>query len=104
MPLKRCKRDGKNGWQYGDSGKCMIGPGAKKKAIKQGLAIQYNGGPKFESRKDAKADCEDPVKFDEEIMKAAAREADRLVSRDEEKMDDLERNLMDRRDRLAACS
>jgi hypothetical protein len=44
------------------------------------------------------------VKFDEEIMKAAAREADRLVSRDEEKMDDLERNLMDRRDRLAACS
>jgi hypothetical protein len=47
MPLKQCSKDGKSGWKYGDSGKCYIGPGAKKKAIKQGLAEQYNGGHKF---------------------------------------------------------
>lgn len=42
MPLKRC---GKNGWKWGDSGKCYEGPGGKKKAIKQGLAIE--GPDKF---------------------------------------------------------
>lgn len=40
MPIKRC---GKDGWQYGDSGQCYTGPDAKKKAIKQGIAID---GPK----------------------------------------------------------
>ena len=39
MPLKRCTKDGKSGWKYGDEGACYTGPDAKKKAIKQGLAI-----------------------------------------------------------------
>lgn len=39
MPLKKCSKDGKSGWKYGDSGHCYTGPGAKKKAIKQGIAI-----------------------------------------------------------------
>jgi hypothetical protein len=46
MPLKRCSKDNKSGWKYGDSGHCYTGPGAKKKAIKQGVAEQYNGGEK----------------------------------------------------------
>lgn len=41
MPLKRCSKDGSSGWKYGDSGHCYTGPGAKKKAIKQGLS--YDG-------------------------------------------------------------
>ncbi len=45
MPLKRCGTGGK-GWQYG-SGKCYTGPGAKKKAIKQGVAI--DGPDKFKA-------------------------------------------------------
>lgn len=45
MPIKRC---GKDGWQYGDSGQCYTGPDAKKKAIKQGIAID---GPKKFSEK-----------------------------------------------------
>lgn len=45
MPLKRCQRNGKKGWKWGDSGKCYIGPGAKQKAIKQGIAIE--GPDKF---------------------------------------------------------
>ena len=45
MPLKRCQHNGKKGWKWGDSGKCYIGPGAKKKAIKQGVAIE--GPDKF---------------------------------------------------------
>ncbi len=40
MPLKRC---GKNGWKWGDGGKCYTGKDAKKQAIKQGIAIE---GPK----------------------------------------------------------
>lgn len=47
MPLQRCGEGGK-GWRWGDSGKCYTGPGAKKKAIKQGLAIE--GPDKFASK------------------------------------------------------
>lgn len=48
MPLKRCSRDGvKNGWSWGDSGKCYKD---KKAAIKQGLAIE--GPDKFKSMAD----------------------------------------------------
>ena len=45
MPLKKCAADGKNGYKWGSEGKCYTGPGAKKKAIKQGLAIE--GPEKF---------------------------------------------------------
>ena len=45
MPLKKCSSDGKNGYKWGSEGKCYTGPGAKKKAIKQGLAIE--GPEKF---------------------------------------------------------
>ena len=41
MPLQRCG-DGGKGWRFGKSGKCYTGPGGKKKAIKQGLAINPN--------------------------------------------------------------
>jgi hypothetical protein len=44
MPLQRCG-DGGKGWRWGKSGKCYLGPGAKKKAIKQGLAVE--GPDKF---------------------------------------------------------
>ena len=37
MPLKRC---GKNGWKWGNSGHCYEGPNGKKKAIKQGIAVE----------------------------------------------------------------
>lgn len=38
MPIQKC---GKNGWQFGNAGKCYKGgKKGKKKAIKQGLAIQ----------------------------------------------------------------
>ena len=45
MPLKRCTIDGKAGYQWGDEGRCYTGPGAKKKAIRQGVAIE--GPEKF---------------------------------------------------------
>lgn len=83
MPIKKCKQDGKNGWKYGDSGKCYTGPGAKKKAIRQGLAEQYSGGPKFESR----------TKSDTELD----RMADGLISRQEEIMDDVFRGILDKK-------
>lgn len=47
MPIMKCNENGKSGWKYGDSGHCYTGSGGKKKAIKQGLAEQYNGGEKF---------------------------------------------------------
>ena len=43
MPLKKCSDGGKSGWKWGDSGQCYLGPDGKKKAIKQGIAIE---GPK----------------------------------------------------------
>jgi phage I-like protein len=39
VPLQECESDGKSGWRWGSEGKCYTGPGAKKKAIKQGLAM-----------------------------------------------------------------
>ena len=45
MPLKKCSNEGKSGWKWGDSGHCYTGPGAKKAAIKQGVAIE--GPDKF---------------------------------------------------------
>lgn len=45
MPLQKCSSNNKQGWRWGDKGKCYTGPGAKKKAIKQGVAIE--GPEKF---------------------------------------------------------
>ena len=39
MPVQKC---GKSGWQWGQSGKCFTGPGAREKALKQGRAIEAN--------------------------------------------------------------
>ena len=44
MPLKRCTSGGEKGWKWGDRGKCYTGPDAKKKAIKQAIAIATNKG------------------------------------------------------------
>lgn len=42
MPVKTCSKDGKSGYKYGDSGHCYTGPGAKRKAAKQGQAIEIS--------------------------------------------------------------
>lgn len=42
MPIKKCTKDGKSGFKYGDSGTCYTGPGARKKAAKQGQAIEIS--------------------------------------------------------------
>lgn len=44
MPIKRCQENGKEGYKWGDEGKCYVGPNAKQDAIKQGIAIE---GDKF---------------------------------------------------------
>ena len=45
MPLKKCSVDGKGGWKWGDQGHCYPGKEGKKKAIKQGIAVE--GPEKF---------------------------------------------------------
>lgn len=42
MPLKRCQKNGKRGWKFGDSGFCYTGADAKRKAEEQGRAIKAN--------------------------------------------------------------
>lgn len=50
MPVKKCEKDGKPGYKYGDEGKCYTyekgneeeRKKAKEKAFKQGAAIQHN--------------------------------------------------------------
>lgn len=46
MPVQKCQKDGKAGWKYGSKGACYAGPSAKKKAIKQGVAIAKQQGKK----------------------------------------------------------
>lgn len=43
MPIKRCQKDGKSGWKFGDSGTCYTGPSGKAKAQKQAKAMFANG-------------------------------------------------------------
>lgn len=45
MPLQKCSNDDKSGYKWGSSGQCYTGPDAKKKALKQGIAIE--GPEKF---------------------------------------------------------
>ena len=42
MPVKRCTKDGKKGWQYGNQ-KCFTGKDAKRRAHEQGAAIRKSG-------------------------------------------------------------
>jgi len=48
MPIKKCQKDKKKGFKFGDSGKCYTGKDARKKAVKQGIAIKISqkGGNK----------------------------------------------------------
>jgi len=46
MPLQKCKTNGKSGWKWGGQGTCYGGPEGKKKAIRQGVAIE--GPEKFQ--------------------------------------------------------
>jgi hypothetical protein len=46
MPIKRCTKDGKSGWQYGNQ-HCYTGPGAKRKAIRQMQAIKISESKGF---------------------------------------------------------
>ena len=48
MPLKKCSEDKQSGWKWGDQGKCYTGPEGKRKAIRQGVAIE---GPEKFSKK-----------------------------------------------------
>ena len=41
MPVKKCSKNGKMGYQWG-SQKCYTGPNAKSKANKQGYAIKQS--------------------------------------------------------------
>ena len=42
MPIKSCQKGNKSGFKWGDSGTCYTGPEAKKKAHKQGVAIEMS--------------------------------------------------------------
>lgn len=66
MPIMKCSNDGKSGYKYGDSGHCYTGPGAKKKAAKQGAAIEIS------KHQRAKADTEKPVEFLDALVEAIA--------------------------------
>ena len=48
MPVNKCTCDGVSGYRWGSEGKCYSGPDAKKKAIKQGVAIE--GPAKFSQK------------------------------------------------------
>lgn len=42
MPIQRCRKDGKLGWQWGNR-TCYIGSAARSRAIKQGQAVRASG-------------------------------------------------------------
>jgi len=43
MPLKRCYKNGQQGWKWGNNGTCFTGPNARSRAIKQAIAIIASG-------------------------------------------------------------
>ena len=80
MPLKKCTVDGKAGYQWGDAGKCYTGPGAKKQAIRQGVAIE---GPKKFSQMaqiDQLITSEEDVKIVADAMHEAGHDIGSIVA------------------------
>lgn len=63
MPLRACRRGGQSGWQYGDTGKCYVGPGSKRRALAQAVAIDTDRKRRGEEpefvEKDAILACEE---------------------------------------------
>lgn len=84
MPLKRCSKDGKSGWKYGDEGTCYTGENGKQLAIRQAIAISksigegielqetYNDYPD-EAVQNAKKALEWIDKYGREIVRAGTR-------------------------------
>lgn len=64
MPIKKCSKNGKSGYKWGDEGKCYTGKDAKVRAAKQGIAIH---GPD-EFAKIMKADAGELT--EEELLQA----------------------------------
>ncbi len=71
IPLMKCEKDG---WKYGDSGKCYHGPDAKKKAVKQGLA--ENGGKWSDAFDNIVRACEHEERMDRIYGRARIRAAE----------------------------
>lgn len=61
MPLKRCTKNGQQGWKFGDKGACYTGPGGKAKAIKQALAEVGGDSEKLKQELSKAGLLEDPV-------------------------------------------
>lgn len=91
MPLQRCKKDNANGWRWGSNGRCYVGPGAKKKAIKQGIAIE--GPEKF-----AKMQKSGAADFNREEANEALKEYFDVLSPKERLLYYLKQNLESRLD------
>lgn len=51
MPVKKCKKDGKSGYKWGDSGACFTGSGGRERARKQGIAIESSKNKKSKGSK-----------------------------------------------------
>lgn len=51
MPVQRCKKNGKSGYKYGESGTCYTGNDAKAKAAKQGRAIKASQASQNKKKK-----------------------------------------------------
>lgn len=56
MPIQQCTKDGKQGWKWGEQGKCYVGPNAKSLAKKQGQAIRASGYTENQQRSPLKTD------------------------------------------------
>lgn len=79
MPLKKCSSDGKPGYKWGDQGHCYTGPGGKKAAIRQGIAIE--GPDKFKKIQESEGSkitiddiyeiLQDPTTNDDEFSELA---------------------------------
>lgn len=59
MPVKKCQIEGKDGFKWGDEGKCYTGPDAKKKAIAQGIAIEGGDISEYASVEKVSVDYDD---------------------------------------------
>lgn len=66
MPLKRCKLDGKDGWKWGDEGKCYADSTDKenkKEALKQAMAIAISKGTDISDYLASESYTEEEQKF-----------------------------------------
>lgn len=94
MPIKPCTQDGKEGFKWGNSGKCYTGKDGHEKAVKQMKAIYKSGYKESSMLKEVLEAKEEKVIKEDPVIKDLNKFIDKLIKdKDQKALDILSKEL-----------